>query len=1104
MARLPTVNPTRNILQADVSGPSPQALASPWQSISDAFGMIGTKIEQGEVADAAVAGGNATYRDADGNLKVDLRPNYSEQDRAYNRTAMAGFIARKQLDAGSGLQQIAQASNGDVAAYEKESSGYVKDAMRSVPDGLKGPVALQIEQERQQYFAGVSEQRRQRDVAVSKGNVLALKDQLSGDLGSLALNGGTNTPEYKAKQQQLNGLLGELANNRDFNYSTQQADIERQQIESRDIGYALTGQAQRSMEKGDTVGAMKLANQVQSDMNLHMKPEERYAFAGQIRSQVSAYQSVQREEVKPYIESAREMTKNFQQGFGFDSPDVDDTARQLRERGRPIEANQLLIARDHYAGKAAAESIPTNDLVRYASQGRGSAQQPSAPADTSTPTGQLFSGIEQKNGLPAGYLARTMQIESGGRNTGPNSAGAEGYFQFIPSTAARMGVNPRNLNSSADGAGRLAAESARYLRTGLGRDPTGAELYLAHQQGAGGAMKLLSNPDANAASLVGTKAIIQNGGREDMTAAQFVQMWANKYDGSSTTANAQQGNQADVPAWVQSPEGIKMARDAITQRYEQTYSDIESIFKSGTLPDKDTMHTMLEAIPQFTSPSLRQKYSDLLSSGQFAENLRQQYPNPNDRAAIVSDIQASFAADGASVAQFKNVEMYQASEKARQDALNNNAVGYAAQRYSTVVGQLPPLQATDSNAMASAMQVRDRAVGTLIDHGEIPAPVSAFAKSDMPTLTSIWRSADSSQLSALTSSMLSGLSPRTYAATLEDPKYQEMITGAALSNDPVRHQAAMQQLDALASHVGLGEVEHAYSSDIVNRLQDWQAHVRYSSDEEVANWLKSRNDPKWQERVQPLVTAAEKEARKVTPQQIATQISGNWVFSAAAPIDTDTQRMMQNDYVSLVGERNASLNDVGASQKQAIERMKEKWGASPALGGRMMLYPPENFYPALDGSHDWIGAQLQDFAKQRGIDPANAALIADTKTEGNISNRQPPGYLVARIDPATGFDNIVTDEAGRPLRVFFDPQEGQKQAFDAAIEKRKNDFATRIGNGQSGRASSLPAGERTPIVDSIGIEGKTEDFFNPVPVGIADGVGLKDIMPTSKPRRTRE
>ncbi len=1034
MPNLPTVSPIRNVLQANLSGVSPQAVAAPWQALSEAFGTVGTKLEEGEVADAAIEGGNATYRDPNGELKVDLRPNYSPQDRAFNRAAMGGFLARAQVEGRQGLQSLAQSADGDVKAYDTSSSTFIKEKLRSVPDPLKGPVALALSEDRQQYYAGVSEQNRRRTIEVSKGDILSRKKMLEDDLGSLALNGGITSPQYLAKQHELDGLLNELASNRDFNYSPTQANIDRQNILATNTAYAFAGQAQRFMDAGDTAGAMKLANTVMTDTSLHLSPQERYHFSGQIREQIRAYQSAQREQAKPYVEDAKDMVKNFKQGVGFDDDKVSDTANQLRSLGRPLDASNLLAARDQYRDLQSRKSSSTHDLVSATGQAMNGTSSPS-PAG-SAPANTMFSQIEQRNGLPAGYLARTMQIESGGRNLGPNSAGAEGYFQFVPSTAARMGVNPRDLNSSADGAGRLAAESARYLRTGLGRDPTGAELYLAHQQGAGGAMKLLSNPDANAASLVGTKAIIQNGGREDMTAAQFVQMWANKFNGTAGNATVSPG-QSDVPSWVRDPEYIKGMRDSVTRRYEQSYDTFETMFKQGTLPSSDDMQTLLQAIPMFTSDSLRQKFSTLLSSEQFAENLRQQYPDPAQRGAVVDAIQSSFQANGADVAQYQAVQFYQQSEQAIADAKKNDAVGYAAKRYGGVVGQLQPIQTADTNALAGALQARDRAVGTLIDHGEIPAPVSAFSKSDLPTLTSIWRSGDSSQLSTLTANMLGNLSPRTFVATLEDPKYQEMITGAALSNDPIRHQAAMQQLDALASQVGLGEVEHAYSSDIVNRLQDWQAHVRYSSDAEVADWLKQRNDPQWQKRVEPLVRAGETEARKVTAQTIANRISGNWVMSATPPADADTLRMMQNDFVSLTGDRNGSINDTGKAQSQAIERMKEKWGTSDALGGRMMLYPPENFYPAFNGSHDWIGAQLQDFAKQRGIDPSNMALIADTKTEGNISNRQPPGYLVAKVDPATGFDNVITDEAGRPLRVFFDPQEGQQHAASAALEARR-------------------------------------------------------------------
>lgn len=151
-----------------------------------------------------------------------------------------------------------------------------------------------------------------------------------------------------------------------------------------------------------------------------------------------------------------------------------------------------------------------------------------------------LAALDQKYSLPPGFLARTMQIESGGKDV-PNKQGspAKGYFQFIPSTARRMQVDPHDFASSADGAARLARESADVLRPILGREPTAAELYLAHQQGAGGASKLLANPNASAASIVGTKAVIQNGGTQGMTAGEFANMWINKYNGSKLPSYAQ-------------------------------------------------------------------------------------------------------------------------------------------------------------------------------------------------------------------------------------------------------------------------------------------------------------------------------------------------------------------------------------------------------------------------------------------------------------------------------------------------------------------------------------------------------------------------------------
>jgi hypothetical protein len=136
-----------------------------------------------------------------------------------------------------------------------------------------------------------------------------------------------------------------------------------------------------------------------------------------------------------------------------------------------------------------------------------------------------FASLEQKYGLPAGYLARTRAIESGGNDNAQNpKSSAGGPFQFIDSTARSYGLNNRfDLMESADAAARLARDNRSHLVRVLGREPTGAELYLAHQQGGGGAADLLSGRSVDATNMA------LNGGVQNPN--DFASMWINKYNG---------------------------------------------------------------------------------------------------------------------------------------------------------------------------------------------------------------------------------------------------------------------------------------------------------------------------------------------------------------------------------------------------------------------------------------------------------------------------------------------------------------------------------------------------------------------------------------------
>ena len=146
-------------------------------------------------------------------------------------------------------------------------------------------------------------------------------------------------------------------------------------------------------------------------------------------------------------------------------------------------------------------------------------------------------GLQQVTATPTernggDYFDTLAFIESSNNPEAVNRhTGAAGLYQFIPSTAKAYGLeDPTDPVESRKAVEKLTEDNAKVLSRRLGRQPTDAELYLAHQQGATGASKLLENPDELAADVVGRGAVVRNGGTADMTAQEFANLWLNKFD----------------------------------------------------------------------------------------------------------------------------------------------------------------------------------------------------------------------------------------------------------------------------------------------------------------------------------------------------------------------------------------------------------------------------------------------------------------------------------------------------------------------------------------------------------------------------------------------
>jgi hypothetical protein len=164
------------------------------------------------------------------------------------------------------------------------------------------------------------------------------------------------------------------------------------------------------------------------------------------------------------------------------------------------------------------------------------------------------------------YRSTVAQIESSG-NRFNRTDNQYGLYQFSPDQFRHLGITDWTNVDQQNRALTIETNENRqaFLNT-IGREPTGADLYMMHQQGAG-AINHLRNPDAPAwqnmyATAEGRqkgpgwaqRAISGNIPRDDplkrvpvdqITSKQFTDMWARKF-------NRFGGQQA--PAQVQQPQ----------------------------------------------------------------------------------------------------------------------------------------------------------------------------------------------------------------------------------------------------------------------------------------------------------------------------------------------------------------------------------------------------------------------------------------------------------------------------------------------------------------------------------------------------------------------
>ncbi|WP_142416423.1 transglycosylase SLT domain-containing protein [Bartonella massiliensis] len=190
---------------------------------------------------------------------------------------------------------------------------------------------------------------------------------------------------------------------------------------------------------------------------------------------------------------------------------------------------------------------------------------------------RAISQAAEKYGLPESFLERVAIIESNGNpNAKNNKSSAGGLYQFLDSTAKQYQLNDKfDPFQATDAMARLTKDNTRYLATALGRQPSEAELYLAHQQGPAGAVKLIKNPKMPASQLLGRQAVVLNGGNGEATAGDFMNHIYGLYNKTAEASNGMtqqsQGNWQSAPNEVSPLRGIERLKQAVQGDQSMAY-----------------------------------------------------------------------------------------------------------------------------------------------------------------------------------------------------------------------------------------------------------------------------------------------------------------------------------------------------------------------------------------------------------------------------------------------------------------------------------------------------------------------------------------------------
>lgn len=256
------------------------------------------------------------------------------------------------------------------------------------------------------------------------------------------------------------------------------------------------------------------------------------------------------------------------------------------------------------------------------------------------------------------------------------------------------------------------------------------------------------------------------------------------------------------------------------------------------------------------------------------------------------------------------------------------------------------------------------------------------------------------------------------------------------------YDAAPRGLDAVQNGGEIRETAQLYNELVNNRGR---------APQDVAQRLIDQRDPETRRQRQVLDDLWDDESETFQIGDVLGRLGDNWV--PGGPIGGITPQMEQSvlaDYMEFAEDafKGAAQGDTDLARSIALDRMNELYGVSRVSGQEVVMRrPPENYYPVVDGSQEYIRELAMMDARELDENAQNVMLQAAPETTQDIRAGRMPRYDLWYLD-GRGVWNLAQGQ-------FIPDQDKLVELSEISSEERRIRFEIERDYAQALRSSDV-------------------------------------------------